>query len=496
MIRVHPDLNDTQPVSKPGNWKATAALVSLGCTKNLVDSEAMATQLMRLGYSMVGELHGASLILVNTCGFLETAVEEAIETILDVSRHKATGACRTLVVTGCMAQRYGRKLLDLLPEVDLFVGTSHLYRLEEILEAHRTDPGRRLFISRPRFLFDSGLRLGTSTPFYSAYVKIAEGCSNRCSFCMIPKLRGPYRSRPIPDILSEVRALARQGAKEINLIAQDTTAFGSDRGEPDALVKLLDQMEEVEGISWIRLLYAYPERIGKELLTAMSRSSKLVPYLDVPLQHCEPRILKAMGRFHGGLTPEALINRLRDYVPDISLRTSLMVGFPGETESDFERLLLFMERAQFDHLGVFEFSPERGVPASKFPGQIDQETKRLRRNVLLSRQQEIWTHRSRSMIGQRIAVLLEGFHPETDLLLCGRTAAQAPEVDGKVIITKGSGDPGEMVLAELTRIHGYDFEAEIVGSLDHRVNAGNPLLQLTRKEQQNEGKAPGLSKTL
>ena len=443
--------------------KPLAALVSLGCAKNLVDSEVMVAQVTAMGYEMTSDPSEAALIVVNTCGFLERAVQEGIDTILDLARYKSNGCCRRLIVAGCMVQRYGNKLLALLPEVDSFLGTEHCYDLAKILSASQDEVPKRLWISPARFLFDSNLSRSRSTPFFTTYLKIAEGCSHRCSYCLIPHLRGPYRSRSIEDILREARELAAEGVKEINLVAQDTTAFGSDRANPDALLRLLESLETIDGIAWIRLLYAYPDRIDTPLLRTMAQSKKMVPYLDLPLQHCVPRILKAMGRAEPYGNPEELIARIRDHIPEVALRTSIIVGFPGESEAEFEALLAFIQRVEFDHLGVFRFSPEAGTRAARLPGQLDDMTKNARHEALLTVQQPISRRRLSLRVGGRVHVMIEGFHPETELLLCGRTAIQAPEVDGMVIITKGQANTGDIVMVQLTAAHDYDLEGEIYG---------------------------------
>ncbi len=421
----------------------------------------MVAHLAELGYAMTSDPSEASLILVNTCGFLESAVQEAIDTILELARYKESGPCKRLVVAGCMVQRYGKKLLELMPEVDCFLGTAHFYDLERILVACNQGASRRLWISSPRFLFHSALPRSRSTPFFTAYVKIAEGCSNRCTYCLIPHLRGPYRSRSVKDILVEAERLAEEGVKEINLIAQDTTAFGSDRADPDALIRLLESLDAVDGIAWIRLLYAYPDRVNGALLRTMAQSGKIVPYLDIPLQHCVPRILKAMGRTTPLDGTEELIALIRHHIPDMALRTSLIVGFPGETEADFQALVAFVERVEFDHLGVFEFSPEPGTRAAKLPRQRARRTREKRREALLTLQRSLSRRRLTSQIGQTAPVLIEGFHPETELLLSGRLATQAPDVDGMVILTKGQAAVGDLVLARITAAHDYDLEAEL-----------------------------------
>jgi ribosomal protein S12 methylthiotransferase len=441
--------------------KHFATIISLGCAKNLVDSEVMVSQLVRLGYVMTSDLSKASLILVNTCGFLESAVQEAIHTVLNLAQHKITDSCECLVVAGCMVQRYGKKLLQLMPEVDCFLGVEHFYDLERIIGDWEKGGSKRLWISSPRFLFHSGLSRLRTTPSFTAYVKIAEGCSNRCTYCLIPHLRGPYRSRSVEDILREARCLSAEGVKEINLIAQDTTAFGFDRSDPNALIRLLESLDQLDGIVWIRLLYAYPDRISAALLRTMAQSDKIVHYLDIPFQHCVPRILKSMGRATPYRDPEELIDLIRHHIPDIALRTSLIVGFPGETEADFHALVDFTQRVEFDHLGVFGFSPESGTRAARFPHQIGKVMKEKRCATLLKLQRSISKRRLTSRIGQVVPVLVEGFHPETELLLSGRLATQAPEVDGTVIITKGRANIGDIVLVQIKAAHDYDLEAEI-----------------------------------
>lgn len=442
--------------------QSAAAIVTLGCAKNLVDSETLAPQLIRSGYRLTTEPSEASLILVNTCGFLQSAVQEAIDTILELAAFKAGGSCKELIVTGCMVQRYGKKLLDLLPEVDLFLGTSHYLELEMTLKEWKSGNVGRLCIDTPRAILTSNTVRLRSTPPHSAYVKIAEGCSNRCSYCIIPSLRGRYRSRTVEDVLHEAHYLASEGVKEVNLIAQDTTAFGVDRGVHSSLLRLLESLDDVPALEWIRLLYAYPDRITRGLLETIAQSKKIVHYLDIPLQHCVSGILRKMRRSESGADIEILMDMIKTTVPDISLRTSLMVGFPGETEADFNALLHFVNAAEFDHVGVFAFSPEEGTLAAKLPMQVEQQVKEERRHILLDLQKGISYRRLKRLRGRTMPVLVEGFHPETDLLLTGRLASQAPEVDGSVIINKGTAEMGTIVPAIITRVHDYDVEAELI----------------------------------
>lgn len=435
-----------------------AALVSLGCAKNLVDSEIMIPQVEKAGYMLTDDLSKAELIVVNTCGFLESAVQEAVDTILEVSQHKIHAVCKTLVVTGCMVQRYGRKLRELLPEVDVFLGTSHYHELLGILQGPESSG---VHIRRPDFLMSSHVPRKRSTPFYSAYLKVADGCSHRCTYCMIPHLRGPYRSRSVGDIYEEASQLVSEGVKEINLIAQDLTALGSDRHETGQLATLLESLENLAELKWVRLLYVYPDRVDAALLETMAWSHKVVPYLDIPFQHCSPKVLKAMGRGADRRHPRAILALIRDHLPQIALRTSLMVGFPGESAQDFEELLLFLDEAQFDHVGAFPFSPERGTKAARMPGQIPESLREERLDVLMKRQREISRRRLAQRIGERLDVLVEGYHAETELLLSGRASIQAPEVDGAVIITRGEAEIGEIRPAVVTGAHDYDLEVEL-----------------------------------
>ncbi len=437
-----------------------ACLISLGCAKNLVDSEAMVKQLVDMGYQMTGEACEADLIVVNTCGFLEIAVREAIEAVLEVAKYKVSGRCSIIVAAGCMVQRYGKKLLKELPEVDIFLGTSHYHALATAVESKLGGNPRRLWIGRPVGLSDLGSGRVISTGAHSAYLKIAEGCDNCCSFCIIPNLRGPLRSGREADILAEAERLAAQGIKEINLIAQDTTAFGLDRNDPEALPNLLEKLDAMPGpLAWIRLLYSYPERISERLLNVMAHSARIVPYLDIPIQHCVPEVLEAMGR--PARSPEPSIDKIRSIVPEIALRTSIMVGFPGETRAHFKSLLAFIERVGFDHAGVFVFSPEAGTRAARLSGRPGSRTAESRRVALLELQRDISRRKLEKLVGRTMPVMIEGPHPESDLLVAGRLPTQAPEVDGCVIITAGNGEAGETRLVQITASHDYDLEGTV-----------------------------------
>ncbi len=436
-----------------------AALISLGCAKNLVDSENMARRLIDMGWRMTNVLPEAEFIVVNTCGFLESAVQEAIEAILQAAQNKISGKCRMLIAAGCMVQRYGKKLLRELPEVDLFLGASHYHALEAAVESKLAGNPRRLWIARPATVPGGEAGWAISTGSHSAYLRIADGCGNSCSFCIIPNLRGPLRSRQEAAILADAVRLASAGIKEINLIAQDTTAFGLDRNDPEALPRLLEKLDEMPGPEWIRLLYSYPDRITGRLLSAMANSRKVAPYLDIPIQHCAPAILEAMGRPPGN--PERVIDKIRSAIPGVALRTSIIVGFPGETRAEFKSLLAFMERVEFDHAGVFAYSPEAGTRAARLPGRPDKKTVESRRTALLEVQREISRRKLKLLVGRNLPVLIEGPHPETELLLAGRLPTQAPEVDGGVIITAGYAQAGEICRVQITAAHDYDLEGII-----------------------------------
>lgn len=437
-------------------------MVSLGCPKNLVDSEYILGLLAEHGYEITEEPGQAGVVIVNTCAFIRSAVEESIETVLELAELKKTGLCQTLVVVGCLPQRYKNDLAASLPEVDLFLGTGELATLPGLLEAPPQShaPGRG-FWSRPGFVpAGPGPRL-RSAPFFSAYLKIAEGCSNVCSYCLIPSLRGPLRSRPLSVLVEEATVLAESGVKELILIAQDTTAYGRDLASGHDLARLLTELAQVQGLEWLRVMYAYPAGITENLIKVMAALPKVCPYLDLPLQHVSPSVLARMRR-PGPTDLLGLIFRLRRDIPGLTLRTTMMTGFPGETDQDFELLMDFISQARFDRLGVFKFSPEEGTPAAKASGQIAQQVKENRRVRLMARQKRISREINEAMIGRIIPVLVEGLSPETDLLLAGRSQGQAPDIDGLVYINEGTASPGEIRPVLITAAHDYDLVGRIV----------------------------------
>lgn len=442
----------------------TFYLQSLGCAKNRVDSEVILGFLMSAGYKPVEEPLDAQLIVVNTCGFIESATQESIETILELAQAKETGQCQLLVVAGCVPQRYGRKLVRSMPEVDLFLGTTSFASLPSMLANRQKGDLTRLRLEPPRFLMTSETPRVLSAPFYSAYLKIAEGCSNRCSFCTIPALRGPFRSRLLNDLLEEADRLAFQGVMELNLVAQDTTAYGTDLGTKVRLPDLLEALAKSGLFSWIRVLYAYPQKISRRLLEVMASHESICKYLDLPLQHVSGRLLKAMGRSGSAQNFYELIDLIREYLPDVTLRTTLIVGFPGETEEDFQDLYDFVDQARFHRLGLFAYSPEKGTRAARLTNPVDECLKKHRLHVLADLQEKISLDYNNRLAGTVQPVLIEGVSKETELLLEGRLASQAPEIDGCVLINKGFGQVGKIMEVRITEAHPHDLVGQIVGS--------------------------------
>lgn len=438
--------------------KETVSLVSLGCPKNLVDSEVILGLLSKKGYSLASHPSEAQIIIVNTCSFIEDASREAIETILDLARYKENGTCRLLVVSGCLPQRYGRSLEEEFPEVDLFVGTGDFQNLPEILSKNQKV---RSFLSKPTFLYDEKTPRILATPSFYAYLKIAEGCSNLCTFCTVPKIRGAYRSRKIRSVLDEAGRLADRGVREIILIAQDTTAYGRDLHDGTNLEKLLEGLIRVEGLRWIRMLYSYPkpDYFTEGLLKLMASEEKICPYLDLPIQHIDDEILKRMGRRSRSQEIYNLLQKIRAALPEISLRTSLIVGFPGETEKHFRTLLEFVEKVQFDHLGTFKYSAEEGTPASRLAGSVPETVKEERLGLLMDLQKRISLKKYRARVGERMEVLVEGQDRQRRRLR-GRLKTQAPEIDGSVLL-KGKATPGDWVEAKITKALSYDLIGQI-----------------------------------
>lgn len=442
--------------------KHKVSLVSLGCPKNLVDAEVMLGHLPPERYEIVTDEASADIIIVNTCSFIQDAQEESVDTILEVADHKKSGRCRLLVVTGCLPQRYRDELSSELPEVDLFLGTGDAARLPGLLDEKLGGGQVREAIGQPDFLYDHTTPRVQSSPFYSTYIKIADGCANHCSYCIIPKLRGTLRSRALDSVVAEAERMVAQGVAEINLIAQDITAYGADRDDGANLPELLRRLVKIDGLRWLRLLYAYPDGVSEELIDLIAREDKICNYLDIPLQHIDDQLLGAMNRRVGEAEVRDLITRLRARIPELTLRTSFIVGFPGETPEQFDKLLRFVEEGHFDRLGVFRYSREEGTAAATLPEQISERVKSERYKRLMKAQARISFRKNRALVGRIEPVLVEGLSEESELLLRGRSVRQAPDVDGQVYITAGQAEIGRIVPLRITDSSEYDLIGEIV----------------------------------
>ncbi|ADW19097.1 SSU ribosomal protein S12P methylthiotransferase [Desulfobulbus propionicus DSM 2032] len=446
----------------------TLYIVSLGCPKNLVDSEVMLAALEQSGYAVVDDPDQASVLLINTCGFIRPAVEEAIDTIFELAAYKEQNPHQKLVVTGCMVQRYGSELLNELPEVDLFVGLDDFPRIGTMLEQLPLRPQCIVTSGPSTFLMNNTLPRRISTPFFRAYLKITEGCDNRCAYCMIPSIRGRLRSRAMTDLLLEATRLQQAGVRELALIAQDLTAYGRDLGNGTSLVSLLEALLTQTDIPWLRLLYAYPSGITDDLLHLMADQPRLLPYLDIPFQHVSTPVLRAMNRHYDHRALQDLILRIRRIVPDCAIRTTMLVGFPGETRDDVDLLLEALQTWQLDHVGVFQYQDEEGSRAAKLPDKISEEKKEARYQQVMAVQATISAQRQQRFVGRVEPVLVEGISEESDLLLEGRSRFQAPEIDGCVYITAGHVTPGDIVPVRITEAHTYDLVGEVVSGEDSR----------------------------
>ena len=452
--------------------------VSLGCDKNLVDSEKMLGLLNEAGYRVAQEESEADAIVVNTCCFIHDAKEESVETILEMAEWKKKGRLKALIVTGCMAQRYQDEIQQEIPEVDAVIGTTGYTEivpiLDEILaeaeasqkEAAVEEPKEKSFVNccpsidlLPASLADKRV---VTTGGYTAYLKIAEGCNKRCTYCIIPYIRGHYRSFPMEDLLEEARKLAEGGVKELILIAQETTVYGMDCYGRKALPELLTKLCEIEGIEWIRILYCYPEEITDELIAVMKKEKKICHYLDIPIQHSEDTILKRMGRRTNRAELVSLVEKLRKEIPDIVLRTTLITGFPGETEEEFKNMVDFVDSMEFDRLGVFPYSAEEGTKAAEMDGQITEEVKESRRDEIMALQQEISADKAASRIDDEMSVLIEGYLYEDDIYI-GRTYMDAPKVDGNVFVrAEEELISGDIVPVRITGANEYDLMRDVI----------------------------------
>jgi ribosomal protein S12 methylthiotransferase len=452
----------------------TVHLLTLGCPKNLVDSELMLGALTNAGYEISADPTCAQVLIVNTCAFIDAAKKESIAAILEAAELKANSQGRRLVVAGCLAQRYGAQLAEEFPEVDIFVGTGSFLELPELLR--RTEPprlhtdggGKRSgaavgYIGAAHLLPRSDVPRIITGNFFTSYLKVSEGCNHKCAFCIIPRIRGTHESRPIDDVVQEAQQLAAGGVREINLIAQDLTAYGRDLRPRRSLAELLYQLNQVEGLSWIRLLYCYPNFVTDALLEAIASLPKVVKYLDIPLQHADDMVLRAMRRESSVDALRRLLERIRMHVPQVALRTSFIVGFPGETEQAFGRLLDFVREQEFDRVGVFTYSREEGTGAYDLPGQVPEREKRTRRAQVMEAQADISLRRNRSLIGKELPVLVEGDIAGRARRMRGRTPWQAPEIDGMVVL-QGEAEPGEFACVRVKQALTYDLVGEIVNA--------------------------------
>jgi ribosomal protein S12 methylthiotransferase len=430
-------------------------MVSLGCTKNLVDSEVMLGLLKQAGYAVTPRAEEADIILINTCSFIESAKRETIETIIEMSQMKHEGKCRFLIVTGCLAQEYGTKLLSEIPEIDAFVGPGELTQIVSVIQKLESSHTQATIhcLKETAFIYDHTFpRLHTTWP-HLGYIKISEGCNHCCSYCLIPRLRGPYRSREIDSILIEAKYLVNQGVKEICLVGQDTTAF-------KRIHLLLEKLASLKGAPWIRLLYTYPFSVDVELIKVMANYPNILHYLDIPLQHSHPKVLKAMNRPSDMQKTEALINFARSAIPDLTIRTTFMVGFPGETDEEFEDLLDFVEKIRFDRLGVFAYSKERGTLAYHLPAHVPKRIKEERYRQIMTLQAAISKEKNQALLGKALEVICDYPDPHQEGMMIGRTKGQAPQIDGVTYIRGENLKPGERYRVEVTKAGVYDLEGE------------------------------------
>jgi ribosomal protein S12 methylthiotransferase len=482
-----------EAASEESSSPVKVGFVSLGCPKNLVDSEVMMGMLSQAGAELTRHAEDADVIVVNTCSFIDSAQQESVNTILEMARHKTAGRAKKLVVAGCLVERFRDEIRKNLPEVDAVVGTGELEKILpavglmrsagesspfRILQsraegAARAEQGRfsreswdGAIADLPNYLYDEETPRVLATPSYTAYIKIAEGCDHPCTFCIIPQLRGKFRSRRFESVVAEAERLARSGVREVTLIGQDTTCYGEDFGLKDGLALLLDKLAGIKELRWVRFLYAYPNKITGRLLETIAKHEKICSYVDVPLQHASPSALKRMKRGGGADLFLKSIEKMRRTIPGLTVRTSFIVGFPGETEAEFEELCAFVREAEFDWMGTFGYSDQEGAKAFGLEGKISPREVERRRKRLMQIQRKISKRRKKALVGKEFDLLLEGPSEESELLLEGRTAMHAPEIDGKVFVNDVAEglDPkaGSFYRCEITEAHDYDLIARIV----------------------------------
>jgi ribosomal protein S12 methylthiotransferase len=443
--------------------------ISLGCPKNLVDSEVMMGQLKATGYEITADASEADTVVVNTCGFIDAAKKESIDAILEAGKLKSDGKATRLVVAGCLVERYRDELKASLPEVDAFIGTSQINDILAVCDP-RTDtrslPVVALGNQSATYLYDESTPRVLATPSHYAFIKIAEGCDRPCAFCFIPQMRGHFRSRRFGSIVAEAHQLAEEGVKELILVAQDSSRYGEDLGKQDALAHLLRELAHTEGIEWVRVMYTYPTHISDQFLDVLAEEPKAVKYLDMPLQHASQKVLKLMKRGGNRTSLEKLIKRVRDRVPGIAVRTTFITGFPGETDEDFAELLQFVKNVEFDRVGVFTYSDEEGTPAYELGNKVDPKLAKQRRARLMKEQAKIAKRKHKAVVGDTVQVMFEGESGESELLWQGRRETQAPEIDGCVLINDApegfAPSPGDLVNVLITEAQQYDLVGRIV----------------------------------
>ena len=434
--------------------------ISLGCPRNLVDTEVMLGQLLEAGHTIFSDPSGADCVVVNTCSFIEPAVDESIDVILEMGEWKRQTHGRRLIVTGCLPQRYGHSLAKTLPEVDVFLGTGGVDCIVRAAEGSLN--GKRVVLPDPGGapVQDASLPRFVTTPPHTAYLKIAEGCSGRCTYCVIPKLRGAHRSRPMQEVISEARFLVGSGVKELVLVAQNTTAYGKDLGLDGGLAHLLEALTHIAGLDWIRVLYGHPDYISDPLIEVMASCHQICSYFDIPVQHISEPVLKRMGRGYDSPTIYSLFERIRSRVPDAALRTTVLIGFPGESDEDFQRLLDFVENIRFDHLGAFVYSDNKDLASSGLSNHVPEMIKQERLDLLMLRQRDISRYTMQRYVGKTLQVLIDGPAEGTDALN-GRTCFQSPEIDGMVYVDGGKADPGTFARVRISEAAEYDLRGEV-----------------------------------
>jgi ribosomal protein S12 methylthiotransferase len=437
--------------------------VSLGCSKNLIDTEVMLARLANAGYAITTDETEADVVIVNTCAFIESAKKESIENILDIAWLKEHNGLKAIIVTGCLAERYGEQIFTELPEVDAVIGVGSIDKIEEAVEAVLSD--EKFYAHADKNEAPLGGERIVTTAEHTAYLKIAEGCDNKCTYCAIPGIRGKFRSRTIEDIVNEAKELEDIGVKELNIIAQDTSRYGLDLYGEYALAKLVRAITEATSIPWIRLLYCYPDKITDELIAEMRDNDRVVKYIDLPIQHISDGVLKRMNRHGDGAMIRETVKKLRENIPGITIRTTVMVGFPGETEEEFTELCEYVKEAEFDRLGAFTYSKEEDTPAYNLPEQVDEQIKQERYDIIMRQQLHITEKKNEALVGKTIKVLCEAFDPAAEIYF-GRSAADAPDIDAKIYFRPEIGkkriNPGEFVNIKIDDVIDYDLIGDIV----------------------------------